>query len=82
MGNDDMFVMELEIFEAELYSALVGYCLCVFTRAQTEEECNLDETGLASFKWGGVCSCGSLDDDAKGGCLFMFGWGILVGVAT
>ena len=36
LGDSAIFVMELEVFEAELYSTLVVYRLCVFTRAQTE----------------------------------------------
>ena len=59
----------------------MGCYLCVFTRAQVEEECDLDEIGLEFFKGGGVYSCSSLDDKPKGGCLFTFrGGGVLVGV--
>ena len=32
LGDNTMFVMELEVFEAELYSALMGCHICVFTR--------------------------------------------------
>ena len=80
LGDDAMFIMELEVFEPELYSMSVGCRFCVFTRVYAEEECNLDVIGLTFFKGGGVYCCSSLDDNAKGGCLFMFGWGVLVRV--
>ena len=67
-----MFVVELEVFETKLHSVLVRYCLCIFTRAHAEEECNMDEIGLAFFKGVGVCSSSSLDDKSKGGFLFTF----------
>ena len=46
LGDDAMFVMELEVFEAELHSTLVGCRLYVFIRAHAEEECNMDEVFL------------------------------------
>ena len=75
LGDDAMFVVELDVFETKLHSVSVGYCICVFTRAHAEEEYNLDEISLTFFKWGGVCSYSSLDDKPNGGWLFMFGWG-------
>ena len=65
-GDDTIFVVELEVFGVKVHSASVGCRLCVFTRVQAEEECNLDEIVLVFFKGGGFCSCSSLDDKHKG----------------
>ena len=82
LGNGAMFIMELEVFEAELHRALMVCYLCVLTRAQTEEEYSLHEIGLVFCKWGGVCCYSSLGDKAKMDCVFAFGWGVLIGVVT
>ena len=50
LGNSATFVVELEVFETKLHSALVGCCICMFTRVHAEEECNMDEIGLVFFK--------------------------------
>ena len=66
LGNSATFVVELEVFETKLHSALVGCCICMFTRVHAEEECNMDEIGLVFFKGGGFYSYSSLDDKRKG----------------
>ena len=78
-----MFVMELEVFEAELHSASVVCRLCIFTRTHAEEECNIHDIGLVFCKWGGVCCCSRLGDKAKMDCVFAFGGGgVLIGLVT
>ena len=52
-----IFVVELYVLEAELDGALVGLCLGLFTRAQTEEQVNLDKICCAKGKLTGWVGC-------------------------
>ena len=72
--------MKLEVTEAELGVTAMGLRFRVLAGAETEEEGDIDEISCALIFGGGRNRGANVDDEAKGGYIFLFGWMVGVGV--